>query len=291
MKAALLALRTQVLREPVMLAGAALGFALAGIAAVVLLVHGPTVGAEGHVDRAMTFNFAVALYFLTLAIVVPLAKMSPRAHRRWALANAINFPVFYAIENVQVYRGVDPRFTEVGSPLDEAIGGFFGLLAIVTIVLFIIVAVRWFRRAPTDARDHLLLLGARYGAAGVGVAFAAGIGMSALSGSAVGDQGDLLLVHALGFHALQAIPLVGWLAGVEAGTGRAAFRVHLAGAAWLLATVAVGYQATSGNASFEASPANVLAVAALLVWLAIAADTARMRFMPPTGRALPGAAS
>jgi hypothetical protein len=290
MKAALLALRAHILQEPVMLAGAALGFVLAGIAAIVVLVQGRTIGAEGHVDRAMTFNFAVALYFLTLAVVAPLAKLSPRAHRRWALANAITVPVFYAIENVQVYRGIDPRFTEVGSPLDEAIGGFFGLLAIVTIVLFVIVAARWFR-APTDARDHLLLLGARYGAAGVGIAFAAGIGMSALSGSAVGDQGDLLLVHAVGFHALQAIPLVGWLAGVEAGTRGAPARVHLAGAAWLLATVAVGYQASTGAASFEASPANVLAVVALLVWLTIAADTARIRFMPPTARPLRGAAS
>ncbi|MEX2446168.1 MAG: hypothetical protein WD734_02425 [Dehalococcoidia bacterium] len=287
---ALVALSRQALREPVLVAGAALGFALAAVAAVVMLVRGPTIGVEGHVDRAMTFNFALGLYYLTLAVLVPLAQMGPRLHRAWTVTVAALLPLFYGIENVQVYRGIDPRFTEVGSTLDLAIGGLFGVTALLQIVLFGTLAVRWFRR-PVEERDRLLLVGVRYGAAAALVAFTAGIGMSVLSGSAVGDRGDLLLVHALGFHALQAAPLVGWLSSGEARRPGTARRVHVAGIAWLVATLAVGYQAATGQASFDLAPANVVAVLGLTVWAGVAVDAARARFTSPPAAPAPSGAT
>jgi hypothetical protein len=91
--------------------------------------------------------------------------------------------------------------------------------------------------------------------------------MSALGGPGVGESGNLLPLHAAGFHGIQAIPLValllGWARAPEAVARRA---VHLAGLAWIAACFAIAWQTSSGRSVLEPSAATAIAAAVLLAW-------------------------
>ena len=84
------------------------------------------------------------------------------------------FPVYgFVIEPLQSFRGLDPRFTEEGEPIDGIAGAFFGLTAALTIVLFVLLGVavlpsRCARGSP------VLRLGVRYGVVAVVISFASG---------------------------------------------------------------------------------------------------------------------
>ncbi|HLM68070.1 MAG TPA: hypothetical protein VK358_11110, partial [Longimicrobium sp.] len=176
----------------------------------------------------------------------------------------------YGMENVQVARGIDPRFTRVGSATDQMLGGFFFLSALGMIVLFAVLAWKILARR-TDGADGPLLLALRYAGVATFGAFAAGIWMSAAGGSRVGEA-SILPLHAVGFHGLQALPLVAVLlawAGVAAHRARP--WVHAAGAAWLAACAGVAWQTAQGRAALELSAANALAAGALLAWAVVAA--------------------
>jgi hypothetical protein len=122
------------------------------------------------------------------------------------------------------------------------------------------------------AARQLLVLGVRYGAAAVVLGgFAAGVWMGVAQGRHVGESASLLPLHALGFHGLQAIPLVAWLLERSpVPPGRARARVHAAGVLWLLAVAAVGVQAVLGVSVARLDPAVLGAMAALTGWLAVA---------------------
>jgi hypothetical protein len=113
-----------------------------------------------------------------------------------------------------------------------------------------------------------LMLAIRYGCGATAFGFATGYLMSAVVGSRFGGAGNILPLHALGFHSLQALPLVGlfflW-SDVEAE--RARRWIHLAGLAWIGACVAVAWQMFAGRAPLEPSPATFAAVGLLLGWM------------------------
>lgn len=117
----------------------------------------------------------------------------------------------------------------------------FFLIACGLIALFIILALPFTRRSQTPA-ESVLFLAIRYAAAAALLAFAAGMAMSANQGPRLGQAGNLLAPHALGFHGLQALPLVALLATWAGVAIEGARRwVHQAGLAWLGACMAVGW--------------------------------------------------
>jgi hypothetical protein len=100
------------------------------------------------------------------------------------------------------------------------------------------------------------------------IAFAAGIWMSAIQGRYTGAAGNILLLHAFGFHSLQAIPVVAWLfsrSSVAEHEGR--LWVHAAGVAWLAACLAIAWQTAAGRPVSEPSPAILAALVVLFCWV------------------------
>ncbi|TME33367.1 MAG: hypothetical protein E6I75_15540 [Chloroflexi bacterium] len=112
------------------------------------------------------------------------------------------------------------------------------------------------------------MLGLRYAIGATMLAFSAGIWMSVNQGRYTGAAGNILPLHALGFHALQAVPLVAWLFSLSATPEREARPwVHAAGAAWLTACLGIAWQTAAGRPVTEPSLAMLATVVLLFGWL------------------------
>ena len=247
----------------------AIGIALGLFCYVVLaLRHGAPIPPEGDLTKAASFDLAVGIYAVTLAFLVPEARFSQRGQRRWIWWHVFLLIYSFSVETVQIFRGVDPRFSKVAGPVSQILGGIFFLQALTILVLFLIMAVRFFRSGRPDASSPLLLA-IRYGCVAAIGAFAAGIWMSVIGGRHTGEAGNILPLHALGFHGLQAVPLIALLllwSGVQAVDARR--WVHITGVAWLIACAAVAQQTIAGRSIFDASPAMMVTAFVLLVWTA-----------------------
>jgi hypothetical protein len=230
---------------------------------------GRFIAPEGDLAKPIAFSVALGIYVLTLAPLVDLARFSPRFHRRWCRLQVALTLGSVTVANLQTYRGIDPRFPQSGVPFDLLASVLFGLLALGGFLLFLLFAVSLFRRA-TDAaptRPGLLVLGARYGAVAALVGYASGLWMIVVRGSRFGEAGDILPLHALGFHGLQTVPVVALLLGWGESPLPAARRwVHGAGSAWLGACAALAWQTLRGRSFPEESVARGLTLLGLLAW-------------------------
>lgn len=238
--------------------------------AVMAVRQGAPIPPEGDLHKAASFDVAVGIYLLTLALLLPSAGFSERGKRRWVAWNVGLFAYAFGIENIQIFRGLDPRFSRVAGPIDQILGGVFFLAALGTLVMFIIMAVRFIRRDRAD-RDSLVLLAIKYGSVAALGAFGAGIWMSFIQGRVTGEHGNILPLHALGFHGLQAVPLVALLLVWSGADQRETRRwVHVTGIAWLIACAAVALQTIAGRSIFDVSPAMLVTAFVLAVWSGIA---------------------
>jgi hypothetical protein len=245
------------------------GIGLGGVCFLAMAVEGPLVEPEGQLFKAASFDIAVGIFLLTLGLIVPSAGFSQRRRKLWRRSLIALVSYGYAVETSQIFRGLDPRFSRVGSNLDGMIGGFFFLSALGIFVLFLILAARFFFRS-TAAEGGALVLALRYGAVAAVLAFGVGIAMSLHGGPRVGPSGNLLPLHAAGFHGLQAVPPVALLMAWSRASGEASRRaVHLTGLAWLAACAAIAWQSVSGRSVLELSAATAAAAAALAVWGAL----------------------
>lgn len=275
-------------RERAIVAIAIAGFVLAGVAVAGAAVNGGwRVGAEGDLLEAAKFEFACALFYLTMAALVPLAGFTERVRRRWVAALVALSLYFLPIEVVQALRGLDPRFTEVGGVVDQVAGVVFGVTALALIVLFVILARRFFRVETLPDHPNLKLA-IRYGAIAAGIAFGIGLVMSGLNGRVLASGGNVMPVHAAGFHGLQAVPLVALLLGwSRLDPAQARVWVHMAGVSWTLLCVGLLGQALIGAPTLAPTAASGLAVAGVFFWvcaLAYAVAARRITAPAPAGR-------
>jgi hypothetical protein len=183
------------------------GLTLAALSGVIALTHGTIILPEGDLTKSLSFDAAVGIYVLTLALFVPLAEFTPFGRRRW-IRFVVGLTSFgYAVETIQVLRGIDPRFSRVGGAADQIAGALFGISALGIMTMFIILAVKLWRR-PLAGPNQLLLLAFRYASIVTMFGFLSGLWMGALQGRHVGPAGNVLPLHALCFHAIQTVPLV-----------------------------------------------------------------------------------
>lgn len=242
--------------------GVALGI---GCAAAIVVRGSPFVSPEGDLEKAASFDLAIGVFVLTLAALLPHGGFGSRGKRVWRWATVVAIHYFYLAETVATLRGLDPRFSAIASGGDAVVAALFGLDSVLVTVLFLTFAASFFTRRA-DLERPALVLGVRWASAAALLAFGVGFWMIALQGREVGLEGSALPPHALGFHALQAVPLVGWLVDRQ-GHGRG--RVHLAGALWVAATVSVAAQTVAGRPPLAADPPTLLAGLFLAAWAAV----------------------
>ncbi|SFE99879.1 hypothetical protein SAMN04487969_1118 [Paenibacillus algorifonticola] len=237
-----------------------LGFVLAAVCVVWMLLYGGEVAPNGDVSKAASFNAALGIFLLSTAAVLPLSAMSTRGKAIFRWSYAILSMYSYFAENVQNMRGMNPRFAEGGTAFDIAVAAGFGLVAMLLIVFYCVLAVAFFRSRSYKLRPELVLA-IRYAMVAILLSFAAGIWISLTESRMTGENGNIMWLHGLGFHAIQAIPLVAWLS--ERTRLRPQERrkwVHVAGTAYILGLLEVGWQTWNGGAMLEWSPLPLLAL-------------------------------
>jgi hypothetical protein len=254
-------------RERAVVAAGVLGLVLGLIGLVAIGVRGRFVPPEGDLSKAVTFDVALGIFLLTMAVFAGFAPFTQRGRRIWNGTLVSLSLISYGMETIQIGRGIDPRFTHAGSVADQIGGPFFFLIANGVLVMFAILFVKLLRNG-SGRNGTPLMLAIRYGSGATVFGFATGYVMAAVAGSRYGAAGNVLPLHAMGFHSLQALPLVAlfflW-AGVDPAHARR--WVHLAGLAWIGACVAAAWQLFAGRAPLEPSVAGVAAAGLLLVWI------------------------
>jgi hypothetical protein len=205
--------------------------------------------------KPIKFAISIAIYAWTLAWILPTAPGPRWTHAliRWGVSFAML--VEMALIALQSARGKTSHFNEATS-LDGAIFSTMGLLIILNTCLEALLLALYFRRGVLLAPAYLwgirwgLLLGifaavvggimVSQGAHTVG-AKDGGPGLWLLNWST--SAGDLRIAHALGLHALQILPLLGWLL-----SGRMAVWQSVT----VVTVIAVGYSAVACLVLLEA---------------------------------------
>ncbi|WP_338554374.1 hypothetical protein [Paenibacillus sp. KS-LC4] len=236
------------------------GFVLAAICVVWMLFYGSEVAPYGNVSKAASFNAALGIFLISTAAVLPLSAMSARGKAifRWSYVMLSLYSYF--AENVQNMRGMNPRFVKGGTSFDLAVAAGFTLVAMLLIVFYCVLAVAFFRSRSYELRPELVLA-IRYAMVAVLISFAAGIWLSMTGSRLTGGNGNMIWLHGLGFHAIQAVPFVAWLS--ERTSLRPQDRckwVHMAGGAYMIGLLEVGWQTWIGGAMLELSPLPLLAL-------------------------------
>lgn len=246
------------------------GIVLGGIAFLVAAVRGPSIGPEGDLMKPATFDVAVGLFVLSLIPWLPVSGFSATARRRWRQWMIGLLIYAFGLETIQQFRGIDPRFSRA-EPASQIFGAIFFGVAMLILTLSVALAARAFD-ARTEGRRGLVVIAARWASASMLIGFLAGIWLSANQGRFVGAAGNLLPLHAAGFHAVQAMPLAALMLAWSATPVEIARRwLHIAGAAWAAGCLALWCQTALGRAVTDlASLGSIVALALFGVWAVVA---------------------
>jgi hypothetical protein len=253
--------------------------------------------------KPMKFAISIAIYSFTFLWLLTFVQGRPRLVRLASLVTAIGFVVEMVAIVTQVVRGTTSHFN-VGSALDGALFSIMGMFVVVIWLMNLLAAVllliqrlpdpafAWALRLgllltlagaasgflmtrPTPAQQAALRAGqpaAVVGAHSVGVADG-GPGMPVTGWSVTG--GDLRVGHFVGLHALQAIPLVGWLLtrrrARRMGDGHRLALVWTAGLAYLGLFLLLVWQALRGQPLIAPDAVTLGALGMLLGAAALAA--------------------
>jgi hypothetical protein len=171
--------------------------------------------------KPVKFCVSIAIYVWTVALLFgPLGEWWAK---KW-LARGIALTMFTEIFliSMQSARGVPSHFNN-SSPFDAGVFGLMGLMILINTLLAFGLFLGYVWREV--ALDALIVAGVRTGLIMFMMGSLVGIIMVVLQGHTVGAgdggpglpflnwstaHGDLRIAHAVGLHALQAIPLAAW---------------------------------------------------------------------------------
>lgn len=253
------------------------GFILSVGIAIYMFFRGSIILPEGNVKDAFSFNAAIGIYILSIAAILPLTRLNTfrRKAVRWLFI--LTSLYCYIIETVQNFRGISPRFSREGTVFDMAVGILFGVVSLVLVILAVVLTVHFFRLKKSSQRP-LLIMGIRYAFISVLAANIAGLWMILLQDRLTGGTGNVIVLHGIGFHALQTLILPAWL--LEKSRVKESFKqrlIHVGGIAWLLMIVMIGIQTALGHSVFELTALPIIACLLFLIWFGTVVVACMMR--------------
>jgi hypothetical protein len=301
---ALWARRAVAANPPLAVVGLTMLVVLAG--ALVGLAVDPRViiGAPAWLKPAK-FAVSIAIYTFTLLWLLTFVQ----GHRRligvvsWVTAGVMVLEI--AIIGAQAARGAPSHFN-VATPLDAALFRVMGAaIAVAWLMGLVAAALLLWQRLPDAAFAWSLRLAVFVSLVGMAVAFLmttptpaqraaarAGQAVTMDGAHSVGvadggpglpvvgwstEGGDLRIPHFVGIHALQVLPLVGWLLARRAdriGPGRRLALVWIAALAYLGLVLLLTWQALRGQPLVAPDAATLGALAALVAATGLAAGAA-----------------
>lgn len=208
--------------------------------------------------KPMKFAISIALFTATMAWLLSYLQQSERAVRTISRVIAFTMTGETVLVTMQALRGVRSHFNE-DSAFDGAVFSTMGALIFANTLAATYAAYLFFRR-PSSA-SGAFLTGIRLGmvlfvlasfegglivgnrAHSVGT-HDGGPGLPLVNWSTGG--GDLRVAHFVGMHALQALPILGWLLDRRRIRGAHRWVVATAGV-WTIVTVLLVLQALAGN--------------------------------------------
>ncbi|MBO1512452.1 hypothetical protein [Metabacillus bambusae] len=244
-----------------------IGFILAAGIAIYLFFQGPIILPEGNAKDAFSFNAAIGVFVLSIAAILPFANFRERNRKMMRWFFIITALYAYAVETIQNFRGLNPRFSREGSVFDIIAGILFGVDSLVLVTLALLLPIQFFRlKAPVER--PLLILGIRYAVLSVFVANLAGVWMILLQDRFTGDAGNLIVLHGIGFHALQTLIVPGWfLERAQINEKLKKSLIHYGSMAWILSIIVIGIQTGLGKTVFELTALPIFAIILLFIWL------------------------
>ncbi|USK32895.1 hypothetical protein LIT25_20270 [Bacillus sp. F19] len=269
------AVRNDVVEPPMKIFEEEKWLVITGIFGIILSVgiafyiffQGPIILPEGNMGDAFSFNAAIGIFLLSIAMILPFARLGTRKRKtiRWLFITAALYS--YTIETVQNFRGFNPRFSLEGTIVDTIGGMLFGVVSLLLVILTLLLMIQFFRMKPPYERPFLIM-GIRYAFLSVLVANIAGIWMILLQERFTGDAGNLIVLHGIGFHALQTLVLPGLLLEKTHVDKRLKkWLIHFGSITWMLSIILIGFQTALGRSVFELTALPILASILLLVWL------------------------
>ncbi|OYR42207.1 hypothetical protein DJ82_03100 [Halorubrum sp. Ib24] len=242
-------------RDPVLSAVAAINAVLFGAFAVGIVFDPTVVNGEPAWLKPTKFAGSIALVCATLGWLGVHLPVDPDFRRRVSRVVGVGLLIEIALIGGQAARGVGSHFNQA-TVLDGVVGGVMGVTIVVVTVAVAALAVRArnneFDVHPAFAAGILLgigwfVVGAFEGAAMIAIQSRV-VEATEPTVPIVGWQlvGDLRLAHFVGLHALQLLPLTGYLAAVGLRRGlvdhprRAVFFVATGYGAVLLGTAILG---------------------------------------------------
>lgn len=247
-----------------------LGFILAAGIALFISFQGSIILPEGDLGDAFSFNAAIGIFILSIAAILPLARFGTRKRKaiRWLFILATLYG--YAIETIQNFRGFNPRFSREGSVVDMIGGMVFGVVSLILVILALLLTIQFFRK-KYPFEHPLLVIAIRYAFISVLTANIAGIWMILLQDRFTGDMGNIIVLHGMGFHALQTLIILGWLLEkVRLNERIKKLLIHYGSISWMLSLILVGFQTALDRTVFELTILPIISGILLLVWFGIA---------------------
>lgn len=253
--------------ERVLVITGMVGFVLAFCIAIFIYFQGSVILPHGNIADAFSFNAAIGIFTLSIAAILPLANFGVRKRRqiRWLFIVAVLYA--YSVETIQNFRGLNPRFSDEGTILDNVAGILFAIDSMLLVVLSLVLMIRFFRMKKPLVRP-ILIIGIRYAFLSVLIANLAGVWMILLQGRFTGDAGNLIVLHGMGFHSLQALIFPAWILDRVTLLNKSNLSlIHYGSLAWLLSLILMSIHTAMGRTVFEPTLLPIIIVILLLFWL------------------------
>ncbi|MFC4323616.1 hypothetical protein [Litchfieldia salsa] len=254
--------------ERILVINGLIGLVLAAVIGIVMVTQGAVRAPEGNLSNAFSFNAALGIFSISIAAILPFGKLSrkSRVWMRWLLVSSSLYA--YAVETIQNFRGYNPRYSVEGTSFDAIVGMVFGVVSLVIVFIATWLAIQFFRISSQER--PLLIFGVRYALLSVFLANLAGLWMIFLQSRFTGDAGNIIVLHGMGFHALQTLIIPALiLEKTQVDQTLKKKLVHLSGIAWLLSLLLIGVQTGLGFSVFELTMIPILAAFLLIVWAGI----------------------
>jgi hypothetical protein len=207
-----------------LLAGTAVAFAGGFLAAAAIaLIDDRLITGINPWIKPMKFLLSIAIYLATIAWFMPELQPRPRVRQviRWVAVGTMVIEIVCI--GGQAARGTTSHFNDA-TPFDAAVFSLMGVA--ITVNTVAVAAMLWFLRRETPADRSGYLWGVRLGlglfVVGSLLGFVlvtnrghtvpgpdGGLGLPFVNWST--DRGDLRIAHFVGLHALQALPLLGFI--------------------------------------------------------------------------------